>query len=263
VLKHAATGSNGVTVLRVPAGKSVLLMDKLNTGAPLPAVNLTLQHRVRRGESLQNIADQYHVSAQRLARANGIGKKHPLKSGLVLTVPSSLFDAPELLDDHDPRASTAYVPERTIAPPTQINAESSAEGRLTHTVHRGETLSSIAAKYDVSTADIRRWNRLSSNSVRRGTRLKIRTGEDADSAQVAASADSVTIANMTPPYSRKKSRSSSSATASAVNGVIVVRPGDTLSGLARRHGVSVSALKEANGLGTTPIRAGQRLRLPT
>jgi murein DD-endopeptidase MepM/ murein hydrolase activator NlpD len=43
---------------------------------------------------------------------------------------------------------------------------------------------------------------------------------------------------------------------------IEVQPGDTLHNLARRHGVAVAAIKEANGLQTDTVRPGQRLVLP-
>ena len=43
---------------------------------------------------------------------------------------------------------------------------------------------------------------------------------------------------------------------------IEVQPGDTLYGLARRHGVSVDDLKNANGLSGNTIRVGQRLMVP-
>lgn len=43
---------------------------------------------------------------------------------------------------------------------------------------------------------------------------------------------------------------------------ITVRSGDTLYGLSRRHGVSVSALMQANGLASPNIRVGQKLALP-
>lgn len=42
---------------------------------------------------------------------------------------------------------------------------------------------------------------------------------------------------------------------------VTVRPGDTLSHLARRHDTSVKALREANGLESDFVRAGQTLRL--
>ena len=43
----------------------------------------------------------------------------------------------------------------------------------------------------------------------------------------------------------------------------VVRRGDTLSGLAKRYGVSVSELRQANGMseGET-LKAGEALRIP-
>ncbi len=44
---------------------------------------------------------------------------------------------------------------------------------------------------------------------------------------------------------------------------IVVRRGDSLSTLARRHNTSISALRESNGLAGDFLRIGQRLRLPS
>ncbi len=44
--------------------------------------------------------------------------------------------------------------------------------------------------------------------------------------------------------------------------VHLVRRGDTLSGIAGRHGVSVEAIRRRNGLATTGLRVGQRLVIP-
>lgn len=43
---------------------------------------------------------------------------------------------------------------------------------------------------------------------------------------------------------------------------LAVRPGDSLWGIARRHGLTVEALKEANGLTEDRIRVGQQLLVP-
>jgi murein DD-endopeptidase MepM/ murein hydrolase activator NlpD len=43
---------------------------------------------------------------------------------------------------------------------------------------------------------------------------------------------------------------------------VEVQPGDTLYSIARRHGVTASAVKELNNLPTTSVRPGQRLVLP-
>lgn len=45
-------------------------------------------------------------------------------------------------------------------------------------------------------------------------------------------------------------------------GAIIVQPGDTLYVLSRRHGVSISALMDANGLTSLALQPGQVLRLP-
>ncbi|MEO5616793.1 MAG: LysM peptidoglycan-binding domain-containing protein [Candidatus Eisenbacteria bacterium] len=260
VVRHAMPGKGGMTTVRLPRGKGEVLTRKLSTGASLPQVDLTVRHRVRRGETLKAIGNKYHVSAKRLARANGIGRKHPLRMGAMLTIPATKGPAtPILADAEDPRASTAYVPSRNIRPPARISGQSTAEGRSTHVVRKGQTLASIATQYDCSVADIRRWNRLAGKPIRRGTRLKIRS-DAADSIVVAAAVgDSALIAALKPPGARAKkgvgARRASGAT-------IVVRRGDTLSVLAKRHGVSVTALKRANRLSGTQVRTGQRLRIP-
>jgi peptidoglycan lytic transglycosylase D len=260
VLRHAAPGRDGFTMLRVPRGKADTILEKLQGGASLPEVDLSVQHRVRKGQTLQRIANQYHVSATELAKTNGISRTHPLQRGMILTVPASLRSpAPAQIDKGDPRASTAYVPARTIRTPTSLDAESDAEGRACHTVRRGETLASIADKYGVTVSDIKRWNHLASGRVRRGTRLKIRVGDAAISSPESLAADSARVAMLRPPPARPRSGGRGSV---AVAGTVRVRSGDTLGEIAKRHGTTVSRLKRANGLQSSRVRAGQRLRLP-
>jgi membrane-bound lytic murein transglycosylase D len=281
VLRHAATGREGVTSLRVPQGKGEILMARIEEGAALPAVDLTLKHRVRRRETLQRIANKYHVSAKRLALANGIGRKRPLKRGTVLRIPASL-DAPKpvILAADDPRGSTAYVPNRvrhvrrvTVDKPAKSQEDvqlaaneraadtaPKAKQRITITVKRGQTLSSIAARHDVTVKDIKRWNRMKSNRLRRGARLVIYVP---NTAQIASSTDE----GDAPKLERSKARSSKKrayrAAANRATARVVVQRGDTLGEIAARNRVSVLALKRANGLSSSRIRAGQKLRLPT
>lgn len=259
VLKHSAPGQDGFTMLRVPKGKADVILEKLQGGAALPAVDLTVKHRVRKGQTLQGIANQYHVGASQLAKANGISRTRPLQRGMILNVPASLRSpAPAELDKSDPRASTAYVPPRKIRPPTSLQADSDAEGRARHTVRKGETLASIAAKYGVTVADIKRWNHISTASVKRGTRLRIRVGDAAISSPESLAADSMRVAQLKPPPARKSGRGARGPVA----GTVKVRSGDTLGEIAKRHGTTVSRLKQVNGLESSRVRAGQRLRLP-
>jgi len=261
IVRHAVPGKDGVTTLRVPRGKGEVLTRKITEGAKLPSVDLTVRHRVRRGETLQSIASTYGVSAQRLARANGIGRKHPLKVGVQLTVPAAEpGPGPLLADAGDPRASTGYVPPRNIAPPAHLTGQSTAEGRSTHTVKKGQTLATIAALYGCNVSDIKRWNHLTSNSVRRGTRLKIRSDSAASTGTVAAVADSAQIASLHAPKGSKH-RHGGRRGSRVSTGLVTVRPGDTLAAIARRHGTTVAALKRANGLASSQVHAGQKLHL--
>ena len=54
-----------------------------------------------------------------------------------------------------------------------MNLKREPARRVRHVVARGDTVSEIAERYNVSTADIRRANRLSSDTIRVGQTLSI------------------------------------------------------------------------------------------
>jgi len=263
--RNAARGRDGVTALRVPEGKGELLNRRLQEGAAEPASDMVLTHRVRRGETLSGIAAKYRLSTQRLAAANGIKVNGMLKVGQVLDVTAN-FGPPAVAEiaPDDPRGSTAYVPKANVRPLTPVPARSDASGRYTVTVKRGQTLGAIAQANGVSVADLKRWNRLTSNRVRRGQRLKIRKGDD-DATTDAADGSDDAVASAAPAEKTEvaKAGMTKPAAKSKATSRITVQRGDTLSTLARRHGVSVRALKRANGLRSDRIRVGQKLNLPT
>jgi len=100
-----------------------------------------------------------------------------------------------------------------------------------HRVRRGETLAGLATEYGVSVRQLRAWNALgSTETVRAGRRLRV------------------------------------AAPARAGSGgerVHRVLRGETLTGLAKRFGVPVQALRDANGLSAgDALRPGVTLRIP-
>ena len=261
------TGPNGVTSVRIPSGSEAGLLERL-AGEKTQAVSFSIQHKVRRGETLQGIANHYKVSARRLAAANGIGRKNPLQRGAILNVPASLRAAtPDLLEGEDPRASTDYVPARSIRTLATLDGSSTAEGRYTVRVKRGETLSQIAERHHVTTEDLMRWNHLASARLRRGMSLKVRTGEAA--AAAVSKEDSTQIALLPVRASRARYPASSSRVTrsprhdgSPARAFVLVRSGDTLDDIARRNRTTIAAIKRANGLATSRIRAGWTLKIP-
>jgi len=146
-------------------------------------------------------------------------------------------------------ADVAPRPEREPATHPAPAAKSVVVGRpasssaiRTHVVAHGDTVSAIAARHGLRTADVLAWNDLTWRSV-------IHPG---DVLRLGAGAE----------RSRARSTSAQAETPRAA-GRHTVRDGDTLWAIAKRHGVSVSALAKANDLGsTTTIRPGQRLTIP-
>src|SRR5262245_30166548 len=275
-------GPNGITTVRVPEGKSELIQKNLAAGIELPTVNLTVRHRVRRGETLRMIATEYSVNPQELAPVNNLGRGRPLRRGMLLTVPASFrAPRPEVLsaDVEDPRASTDYVPQRNIGLPGKIVGNSVAIDRVTHTVKRGETLRSIAAKYGVTVTELKSWNHITTPGVKLGTRLRIRDRDDASSSQTSAKSDDgdgsdkadVKLAVAKPAVDEPVLDSPAGGTAkkkaTAVDRVPAkrmhtVRTGETLLEIARSHNVSADELRKLNNLRGGRVTPGQKLRLP-
>jgi len=61
---------------------------------------------------------------------------------------------------------------------------------------------------------------------------------------------------------KKRSRRTQVEPRGGVERVYVIARGDTLSGIAARHNVSVETLLRHNSLSSTNIRVGQRIRIP-
>ena len=111
-----------------------------------------------------------------------------------------------------------------------------------HTVRKGDVLGTIARKYGVSVAELKRWNGLRSDRIDVGDRLRVGPPRTA-SAPAAAPAP---VASAAPAGGR----------------VHTVKPGETVYGIARQYpGVSPEALLKLNGL-TGTIFPGQKLRIP-
>ncbi len=159
-----------------------------------------------------------------------------------------------------------------------------------HTVGRNENLSSIARKYGVTVSSLRQNNKIG-KKVRKGQKLKIVTTtrhyKEAEiapdslitgmGATVSVGTDSLAAAEVHEPDSvaaapevkKKDTAETTKATVNKPKTTAQTRPtsykvakGDNLSKIAKRFGVTVNALKKANGMTGDNLRAGQKLTIP-
>jgi LysM repeat protein len=167
-----------------------------------------------------------------------------------------------------------------------------AYAQKVHVVQRGETLSSIASRYGTTAQAIARANGLrNANYIYAGQRLTIPTGSAGSTATgsthvvrrgdtlfsiarrygttVSAIVRANGLANANYIYAGQRlivsggGNTAAPGQTSAGTQTYVVRRGDTLASIAYRHGTTVWAIANANGLANPNyIYPGQRLRIP-
>lgn len=178
--------------------------DNPPQGTLLAAKGQQQKHKVRSGESLSVIAKKYGTSMAKLKSANKL-KSTSLAVGQVLIIPSN---------------KPVYV-----APKTTTSSSTQARTIITHKVRSGEYLGKIAARYKVSTSSIRSLNRLKSDTLFVGQKLKV---------------------SIVAPVKKH-----------------TVKRGEFLGKIATKYGVSVSSLRKANKLRSDELAIGQVLVIPT
>ena len=119
-----------------------------------------------------------------------------------------------------------------------------------HVVKKGESLGSIARKYHVTVASLKKWNRLKRDTLHVGQRLTI-----------YRSGGPVTVDNSTKSSSGSSSNTKSTKQKSPTVKTHVVKKGETLSSVARKYGCTVNDIKKWNGLKSNNIKVGQKLKI--
>jgi LysM repeat protein len=189
--------------------------------------------RVAQGDTVSSIARRTGSSVAAIAQANGLADPNRIVVGQVLIVPG---------------------PASSPSPPPPAAAPAGATSG-THVVQAGDTLSSIARRFGTTVGAIQLANGIvDANRIRVGTSLTV-PGSPATAPATPAPAPAVT------PTPAPASATGAPA-GRTVSVSYVVRNGDSLSSIAQRFGVRLSALRTANRLTGDQLSPGQRLSIP-
>ena len=193
-------------------------------------------HIVQSGENLFRIALRYGIDMNELAAANGI------------TDPTRIFAGQELIIPGIAAPDSSDVIENPLV----------AAAPVVHVVQRGEYLGQIAQAYNVTVDQILTANNIANpNTIYPGQELQIWTS---DISAVEQPAQPVEASNPAPEEVVEVIPTPAVTQESVTH---TVAPGEHLSMIARRYGVSWTSIAEANGI-TNPnhIYAGMQLTIP-
>lgn len=174
-----------------------------------------VEHRIRNGESLSSIATKYGVSVSQIKEWNNLtsnkiymGRKLVIYSGDARNVPASY-------------SSSGSVASKTTK----------------YTVRKGDSISEIAQKFNVTIAQLKKWNNLKSNVIIAGKLLTVHGKEPVQSL----------------------GDNTKRASGNSVN--YTIKPGDSLSLIATLYNVSIAEIKSWNNLSGNKLVAGKSLIL--
>jgi membrane-bound lytic murein transglycosylase D len=156
-LLRLATPDDPSFELRLPLGTAERFSAEI---ADIPADKWVSwrRHRVAAGETLTSIAKKYRVTPKAIADANNLEHAVALNTG-----------------------------EKLIIPAIQPTAENKRR-MVSYRVRKGDTFLGIADRFSVEAEDLRKWNHLAANKVRRGMVLRVYTLDSTPERSVQARA---------------------------------------------------------------------------
>jgi membrane-bound lytic murein transglycosylase D len=186
------------------------------------------RHKVKTGDTLSGIADQYRTTIAAVKRANGISG-NTIRAGSYLTVPV----ASKPLSEYSQSAAARLAKTQ--------NRERKGE-RLEHRVRSGESFWSLGRRYGVGMQELAAWNGM-------------------------APRDTLSVGQKLVVWAQGVDKSAGPTSARSANGTTrklhyTVRNGDSLYRIANRFRITVSDLVRWNSIEKNKIlRPGQKLTM--
>jgi len=142
-------------------------------------------HTIKRGETLSKISKQYNVPVNIIKQWNGITNVRKIRAGnhiaLFLDTPQGAYSTGGSIARSAPKnilsgQSIIILKENNKVAASSSTVISAAPQKVWYRVRNGDSLWTIARKFQVSAKQIRSWNNLSNNLIHPGTRLVVQKG---------------------------------------------------------------------------------------
>ena len=147
-----------------PVQPPVLVPPTIKSEVP-PSVDGPKQHVIGKGDSFSTLAKKYGVSAAAITKANPDANPTKLKIGQKVTIPAAA-----------PKSAT---------PDTKKTADAKPDEAGTYTVKSGDTLGKVAKANKTTVKAIRDLNKLKTDQIKVGQKLKLPTATDKPAAKAA------------------------------------------------------------------------------
>lgn len=187
-----------------------------------PIGSVTQYYKVKQGDNLSSIANQYNVDITDLKKWNKLSN-NSISYGKILTI-----IAPEK-NNSVALAKTEKIKKEVKADTLITNKNSN------YVVQKGDNLNSIAQENDVTIAQIKEWNKLSGNTIQVGATLQVSEKE-------IEAKEAVAVAPM-----------------ELKNIEYTVQKGDNLGTISKKFGTDIADLKEWNHLSDNNIAFGKKI----
>ena len=216
-------------------------------------------YHVKHGDTMGHIAEWYGVRASDIRNWNDISYGSYIRPGqaLELWIPNSKIPAMKKID------KLAFSEKQKIVRSESEEGNSPIAGSghvkaaspdwIQHKVKSGESLDKIARIYEVSIADLKRWNNLRTSRIKAGQTIEIYDKPEEKGKVIASSS------KLVPANNSVVVKTSSKGLFAPMH---KVKKGETISFIAQHYGVDINKLKRANGLRSNKIKAGQMLKIP-
>jgi membrane-bound lytic murein transglycosylase D len=228
-LNRFATPNTKHYPLLLPINKIDNFKQKL-THYPRKKRLIYQRYLVKSGDSLSKIAHQFDTSKAYIKSINNIKKSH-IKIGQTLTIPVPA------------KSSDYYLLSQTQRKAQRLGSKRNGT-KIIHIVKKGDSLWSIARKYDSHTKNIISWNHLEDgvNALKIGEKLRIYQVKKPKAKTLSQ------LSNVTHGIKRTITHT--------------VKPGQSLSIIAQKFNVSAQDIAKDNQLGLNKIlKIGQILKI--